>query len=202
MAAARPTVLYNVRIAIAYIWTNSNVPPQNCDRFNFVQSSKGQQLTAGILRFFLQFPLLPSLAAAVYSLNPTVKLDHRTAYEQRSNNINNYFCLSSKRVLFPSYVDFHITLTVNIASRRKGGKTEERSSSFFTINISVFFLFFFNPVQHVYLRKKVRHPPPARVCVCACFATKNNSSAPHDSARNKKTTLRLCCCIHAALVGI
>jgi hypothetical protein len=66
--------------------------------------------------------------------------------------------LSSKRVLFPSYVDFHITLTVNIASRRKGGKTEERSSSFFTINISVFFLFFLIlSSTFTYVRKYVIH---------------------------------------------
>jgi hypothetical protein len=98
-------------------------------------------------------------------------------------------CPTHKRV--PFLLDFHITVTVNItALSEKGAKRRSVLYHQYFCFLSLFLTAF------TYVRKYVIHLRHVcvRARVFACFPTKNNSSALHDSAPNKKTTLEPCCC--------
>lgn len=71
---------------------------------------------------------------------------------------------------------------------RDRGEEGKKKGTFFFILPSIFLLSsFFILFSFLHLRSRVRHPPSLLVYVrvSVCFATENNSSAPHDSAQQE-----------------
>ena len=187
------------------VWTNTNVVPSRLKTVTDSTLSEVPRVTTNSSRciFFVcslsLFPLLPRYTVWILPSNSITTLH----IQRRSNNTNNYFCLFFTKVPF-----FSLRLSYNSQSQhryqKKGGGGQNQGAFWVLLRYlpSIFLFSFFFSATFTYVRKYVIHLQCVCACVSACLATKNNSSALHDSAPNKKTTAGPCCCKYTAVVGI